>query len=233
MHHLIVVDVNDFVRLVIDWVVSQEIKANKSLEYNLPPQQDNQPFFFNPHKAPPEPKLENDEFDDDITATQINQMSLDLALTEMFNFYARRYRDKHEDFEQQRDFLFYLTMRGFVAFVHDMEIPIDKPRVVEVFKKATRGQASLRLDDFKQSLEKLGAKSMTFKIEQVEKKLKESENALELLQKGKKLPYHLSQFEQTSQADMKSIISQLNQKIIRFRAKTVEEARKVLLIKHI
>lgn len=32
---------------------------------------------------------------------------------------------------------------------------------------------------------------------------------------------------------MKSIISQLNQKIIRFRAKTVEEARNVLLIKHI
>lgn len=86
-------------------------------------------------------------------------------------------------------------MRGFVAFVKDMEIPIDKARVVEVFKKATRGQNTLRLDDFKNSLEKLGAKSMTFKIEQVERKLKESENALELLKKGKKLPYHLSQFE--------------------------------------
>ena len=43
---------------------------------------------------------EDDDYDDDIPATQIENASLELALTEMFNFYSRRYREKYDDFDQ-------------------------------------------------------------------------------------------------------------------------------------
>lgn len=44
----------------------------------------------------------------------------------MFNFYARRYSDKYTDFDQQHNNLFFLTLRGYIAFVNDMDIPVDK-----------------------------------------------------------------------------------------------------------
>ena len=56
-------------------------------------------YFFDPDAQSARPKVEEDDFDDDVGTAQINPLSLDLALTEIFNFYARRYRDKHEDFE--------------------------------------------------------------------------------------------------------------------------------------
>ena len=56
----------------------------------------------------------------------------------MFNFYARRYSDKYTDFDQQLNNLFFLTLRGYIAFVNDMDIPVDKARVIEVFKKSCK-----------------------------------------------------------------------------------------------
>jgi hypothetical protein len=56
----------------------------------------------------------------------------------MFNFYARRYSDKYTDFDQQHNNLFFLTLRGYIAFVNDMDIPVDKARVIEVFKKSCK-----------------------------------------------------------------------------------------------
>lgn len=47
--------------------------------------------------------------------------SLEFALTEIFNFYARKYTErKPADFEHMQQDLFVLGMRGYIAFVRDM-----------------------------------------------------------------------------------------------------------------
>ena len=59
-------------------------------------------YFFNPSKQlMPEIQENNplDEEDYDAAAIRINNKNLEFALTEIFNFYARRYSEKHTDFE--------------------------------------------------------------------------------------------------------------------------------------
>lgn len=65
---------------------------------------------------------------------------LEFALTEIFNYYTRRYAEKHKDFENQHEMLYRLGMKGYVAFVKDMQIPINKERVIEVWKKTSINQ---------------------------------------------------------------------------------------------
>lgn len=45
---------------------------------------------------------------------------LEFALTEIFNYYARKYTDKPTDFEQMHNQLFNLGLRGYIAFTKDM-----------------------------------------------------------------------------------------------------------------
>jgi len=101
------VDILDFVRLLIDWVVNADIEGSadgNTLQNKFPVTDSGSIFFFNPSNAvePIEEILEDEDEDDEngIDETvQINNKSLEFALTEMFNFYARRYSDKYTDFD--------------------------------------------------------------------------------------------------------------------------------------
>lgn len=59
----------------------------------------------------------------------------DFALTEIFNFYARKFFDKPAHFEQLHKNCFEMGIRGYITFVNDFKVPIDKQRVIEVWKK--------------------------------------------------------------------------------------------------
>ncbi len=85
---------------------------------------------------------------------------LDLALTEIFNFYARKFTVKPSDFAHMQDQLYELKLRAYIAFIKDMQIPIDKTRITEVWNKTSKNHKPMNYDEFKQSLEKLAVSSL-------------------------------------------------------------------------
>lgn len=61
---------------------------------------------------------------------------LELALTEIFNFYTRKYQEPYDGiFEVSKENLYRLGLRGYSRLVSDMQIPIDKARVTAIWKK--------------------------------------------------------------------------------------------------
>jgi hypothetical protein len=70
-------------------------------------------FFFLPSNLFSEYD-EPDEFEGDETK------QIELTLTEIFNYYARKYTDKPTEFEQMHNQLHNLGLRGYIAFLNDM-----------------------------------------------------------------------------------------------------------------
>jgi hypothetical protein len=56
-------------------------------------------------------------------------------------------------------------LRGYIAFTKDMEIPINKQRVIEVWKKSSVSNQPHKFEDFVSSLTKLGTASLKHLIE--------------------------------------------------------------------
>lgn len=89
----------------------------------------------------------------------------ELALTEIFNFYTRKYAEKHLDFDMQKENLYRLGLHGYNMFVKDMGIPIDKARIIEVWKKSAINQQPHLFEEFRQSFVRLGVASLKFQLE--------------------------------------------------------------------
>lgn len=88
----------------------------------------------------------------------------DFALTEIFNFYARKFFDKPAHFEQLHKNCFEMGIRGYITFVNDFKVPIDKQRVIEVWKKSAKDPNALTLDEFKLSLSQLATGSIEYQV---------------------------------------------------------------------
>jgi len=58
--------------------------------------------------------------------TDDNEKQVEFSLTEIFNFYTRKYIEKSDTFESHKETLYRLGLRGYVAFVKDMKIMVDK-----------------------------------------------------------------------------------------------------------
>ena len=56
-----------------------------------------------------------------------------------------------------------LKLRGYVAFIKDMQIPIDKTRITEVWNKTSKNHKPMQFNEFKASLEKLAVSSLQYK----------------------------------------------------------------------
>lgn len=83
----------------------------------------------------------------------------------MFNYYARTYSTRPKDFDNMHNQLFTIGLRGYIAFTKDMQIPIDKARAVEVWKKSCVNHQPHEYEDFKASLTKLAMGSNKFKVD--------------------------------------------------------------------
>lgn len=94
-----------------------------------------------------------------------NVKQLELALTEIFNFYARKFTEKPTDFQQMHEQLFVLGLRGYIAFIKDMQIPVDKTRIAEVWKKSSKNHQPHQYEEFRASLEKLAVASIKYRVE--------------------------------------------------------------------
>jgi len=58
-----------------------------------------------------------------------------------------------------------LSLKGFLAFIKDMRIPIDHPRLIEIWKKSSSNNQNFTFDDFKRSLTKVAIQSTKFDLE--------------------------------------------------------------------
>ena len=56
-------------------------------------------------------------------------------------------------------------MKGFVSLVKDMRIPIDYPRLLEIWKKSSSNNQNFTFEDFKLSLQKVAIQSTKFDLE--------------------------------------------------------------------
>lgn len=66
----------------------------------------------------------------------VEDKGLELALTEIFNYYTRKYQETQDgSFEQNQENLYRLGMRGYIALVNDFHLPIDKARVIQTWKR--------------------------------------------------------------------------------------------------
>ena len=43
-----------------------------------------------------------------------------------------------KDFDNLHDQLFSLSLKGYIALTHDLQIPVDKASVIEVWKKSSK-----------------------------------------------------------------------------------------------
>lgn len=67
-----------------------------------------------------------------------NDSRKDYALIEVFNFYIRKNtNDRASDFEDFQLNLTKLSLRGFVSFAKDMQIPLDMLKLTTVWKKSS------------------------------------------------------------------------------------------------
>ena len=55
-----------------------------------------------------------------------------------------------------------MGIRGYITFVNDFKVPIDKQRVIEVWKKSAKDPNALTLDEFKLSLSQLATGSIEY-----------------------------------------------------------------------
>ena len=77
--------------------------------------------------------------------------------------------------------LFTLGLRGYIAFVKDMAIPIDKARVIEVWKKSCINHQPHNYDDFVNSLRRLSIGSLKHRSEVNSKKASQIAVAIDCL----------------------------------------------------
>lgn len=143
-----------------------------------------------------------DEFGDD-------PKKVELALIEIFNYYSRRYIDKPTDFEQMHSNLFNLGLRGYIAFLNDMQIPVDKQRATEVWKKAAKNNQPHQYEEFYDCLQKTAVASLRFSEEGAKKKLVKLKQVMDHISKGQKLPIHLYHFEQMPSLEIQRMQRQL------------------------
>jgi len=64
-----------------------------------------------------------------------------------------------------------MNLHQFMQFIKDMEILIDKPRAVEVYKKSTLNHSPFAFEEFKGSLTRLAVASNRYRLETNNKKL--------------------------------------------------------------
>lgn len=121
-----------------------------------------------------------------IIMSEAEEKNLEFALTEIFNYYSRKYQEKYQTFDHNRENLYRLGMRGYIHFAKNMQIPIDKARVVEVWKKAAPDNNPHLFADFKKSLYKLAVGSIKFRLEKAKKQVKELDAAIKWGESGKK-----------------------------------------------
>jgi hypothetical protein len=165
-HQLPIVDSESFIRLLIDFIVYSDVESSPApteLIYKLPVTDDGDVYFFSPDRMKGEASPLPEEPDE---AALEDSEEVEFALTEIFNYYARTYTAKPKDFDNLKEQLFTLSLRGYIAFTKDMSIEVDKARVVETWKKASINNQDLAYDEFKSSLVKLAVKSYRFKVEQ-------------------------------------------------------------------
>ena len=91
---------------------------------------------------------------------------------EIFNYYVRRnIPDRALNFENLQEGLKRLNMKGYVSFAKDMGVPVDMPRLTEVFRKSSKDNRSLVFDEFRNSLQKLSGASQKHQTETLKRKL--------------------------------------------------------------
>ena len=95
----------------------------------------------------------------------------EFALTELFNFYVRRnVQERPSDFDDMQDGLKRLNLKGYVAFVKDMQFPIDMARLNQVWRKSSSNNQTFSYDDFRQSLPRLHQASTQYRVEYLKRK---------------------------------------------------------------
>jgi len=120
-------------KLLIDWVISEAMHSSRdsnNLRSMLPINSAGDVYFYSPNlvenfynegrittrlgkNRPPIKEVKNEEKNN-------ASNPLEFALTEIFNYYTRKYAEKHKDFENLHENLYRLGMRGYIAFVKDM-----------------------------------------------------------------------------------------------------------------
>jgi hypothetical protein len=95
--------VTDFFKLVIDWIVHQEVQASshpKELISLLPVTDRGGIYFFLQPDQFPETKSEHfEQASQDHEEIGDDPKRVELALIEIFNYYTRQYIDKPTDFD--------------------------------------------------------------------------------------------------------------------------------------
>ena len=71
-----------------------------------------------------------------------------------------------------------------MQFIKDMEILIDKPRAVEVYKKSTLNHSPFAFEEFKGSLTRLAVASNKYILETNNKKLAQLKSTIEYRQRN-------------------------------------------------
>lgn len=85
---------------------------------------------------------------------------------EIFTYYCRKnIPDRSTNFNALQEGLKRLNLKGYVAFAKDMGIPIDVPRLTEVFRKCSRDNKTFGWEEFKESLRKLSGASQRYQTE--------------------------------------------------------------------
>ena len=87
------------------------------------------------------------------------------GLMEIFHFYSRQHIPLNRQFDDLKEIMNEVDLGEFMIFCKDFKIPLSKPKLTEIFKKASVNHKPHKFEQFYASMIRVGAELNKLKIE--------------------------------------------------------------------
>lgn len=129
-----------FYKYLVDWLVQNDIEQGGQRQ-KFPVTPNGSIYFYFQEAMDEDDRKSNDreskgslDLGSELFLEDQNA-ELEFALTEIFNYYSRKYVQKRPDFQSMQTELYNLNLTGFTAFCLNFQIPVDRAQIVLVYKK--------------------------------------------------------------------------------------------------
>ncbi|TNV86710.1 hypothetical protein FGO68_gene11624 [Halteria grandinella] len=102
------------------------------------------------------------------------------GLQEIFDFYSRQHIPQNRKFDELMESMTEIDLGEYMKFCKDFQIPLTKAKIQEIFKKCSNGHRPHKMEQFTNSLTRLGLEINKQKIQEIEQKLKSLGNASQM-----------------------------------------------------
>ena len=122
-----------------------------------------------------------------------------IGLYEIFGFYSRQHIPKNKGFEEVEELMNQVDLGEFMIFCKDFQVPLAKPKLSEVYKKASDSHKPHKFENFLAAIDKIGFEMNKTKVDDAKERLAQIDKAIKEEAKNRKKKEKKGDY---SQADM-------------------------------